>query len=125
VTLQRILTYTLRSLNKVRQVLFLAGGLAITGHAILTPLMMALPMITGDFLAMSSTTDNVVPSQKPNMWRIDSLTIATVLGLVDLAFLHRGFGDRQISVGSRGRCAENTDGRDNPAQRASRLLRGS
>jgi H+-transporting ATPase len=72
VTSQRILTYTLCSLNKVRQVLFPAGGLAITGHAILTPLMMALPMITGDFLAMSSTTDNVVPSQKPNTWRIDS-----------------------------------------------------
>src|SRR5215468_10730209 len=63
------------------------GGLAISGHAILTPLMMVLLMITGDFLAMSATTDNVIPSQKPNAWRIDSLTIAgTVLGLVDLAF---------------------------------------
>ena len=49
--------------------------------------MMVLLMITGDFLAMSATTDNVIPSQKPNAWRIDSLTIAgTVLGLVDLAF---------------------------------------
>jgi H+-transporting ATPase len=83
VTFQRILTYTLRSLvNKVRQVLF-----PITGHAILTPLMMVLLMISGDFLAMSATTDNVVPLQKPNTWRIDSLTITgTVLGLVDLAF---------------------------------------
>jgi len=48
---------------------------------------MVLLMVTGDFLAMSATTDNVVPSQRPNTWRIDSLTIAgTVLGLVDLAF---------------------------------------
>lgn len=65
--LQRILTYTLRSLvHKVRQVLFLAVGLAVTGHAILTPLTMVLLMITGDFLAMLATTDNVVPSTKPN-----------------------------------------------------------
>jgi H+-transporting ATPase len=88
VTFQRLLTYTLRSLvHKVRQVLFLAVGLAITGHAILTPLTMVLLMTTGDFLAMSATTDNVVPSSKPNTWRIDSMTIAgVVLGLFDLAF---------------------------------------
>jgi len=44
-------------------------------------------MITGDFLAMSSTTDNVVPSRLPNAWRIGSLTTAgVILGLFDLAF---------------------------------------
>jgi H+-transporting ATPase len=37
VTFQRILTYTLRPIvHKTRQVLFLAIGLAMTGHAILT-----------------------------------------------------------------------------------------
>jgi H+-transporting ATPase len=44
------------------QVLFLAIGLIMTGHAILTPLLMVLIMITGDFLGMSLTTDNVRPS---------------------------------------------------------------
>ncbi len=54
---QRILTYTLRSIvHKVRQVLFLTAGLFMTGHAILTPLLMVLLMITGDFLAMSYPT---------------------------------------------------------------------
>jgi H+-transporting ATPase len=87
-TFQRILTYTLRSIvNKTRQVLFLAIGLAMTGHAILTPMLMVMSMITGDLLAMSSTTDNVRPSARPNAWRIDSLTMAgIVIGLCDLAF---------------------------------------
>ena len=44
-------------------------------------------MITGDFLAMSSTTDNVGSSSMPNSWRIDTLTIVGIaLGLFDLAF---------------------------------------
>jgi H+-transporting ATPase len=44
-------------------------------------------MITGDFLAMSSTTDNVRPSAKPNAWRIRDLVLAgVVMGLFDLAF---------------------------------------
>jgi H+-transporting ATPase len=88
VTFQRILTYTLRSIvHKVRQVLFLAIGLVMTGHAILTPMLMVLLMITGDFLAMSSTTDNVRPSSAPNAWRIGHLTVAGVLlGACDLAF---------------------------------------
>jgi len=88
IAFQRILTYTLRSLlNKVRQVSYLAIGLFLTGHAILTPLLVVISMITGDFLAMSSTTDNVRPSEKPNTWKIGRLTTAGVLlGLVDLAF---------------------------------------
>ena len=88
VAFQRILTYTLRSiLHKIRQVSFLAVGLMITGHAILTPMLVVISMITGDFLAMSSTTDNVRPSEKPNSWKIGRMTIAgVVLGLVDLAF---------------------------------------
>jgi H+-transporting ATPase len=88
VTFQRILTYTLRSMaQKTGQVLFLAIGLAITGHAILTPLLMVLSIMTGDFLAMSSTTDNVRPSARPNAWRVDSLTIAGVaIGVCSLIF---------------------------------------
>ncbi len=88
ITFQRILTYTLRSIvHKVRQVLFLTIGLMITGHAILTPMLVVLSMITGDFLAMSSTTDNVEPSPMPNAWRIGSLTIAgVIMGVFDLIF---------------------------------------
>jgi H+-transporting ATPase len=88
VTFQRILTYTLNSIiKKVVTVLFLVLGLVMTGHAILTPLLMVIVMITGDFLSMSLTTDNVRPSPAPNSWRIGVLTIAGVaLGLCLLAF---------------------------------------
>src|SRR6202451_3874230 len=62
VIFQRILSYTLNSITKKTvQVLFLAIGLIMTGQAILTPLLMVLIMITGDFLGMSLTTDNVRP----------------------------------------------------------------
>src|ERR1019366_5137413 len=88
ITFQRILTYALRSIvHKSRQVLFLGFGLILTKHAILTPMLMVISMITGDFLAMSSTTDNVRPSSMPNSWRIDTLTIVGIaLGLFDLFF---------------------------------------
>jgi H+-transporting ATPase len=87
-TFQRILTYTLRSIvHKIVQVLFLTTGLIITGQAILTPMLMVLMMVTGDFLAMSSATDNVRPSPRPDVWRIGNLTVAGVLlGAVDLMF---------------------------------------
>ncbi len=63
VTFQRILSYALRStIAKITQVLLLAVGLVMTGHAVLTPMLMVIVMITGDFLAMSLTTDRVRPS---------------------------------------------------------------
>jgi H+-transporting ATPase len=88
VTFQRILTYTLNSIiKKIVTVLFLIVGLIMTGHAILTPLLMVIVMIAGDFLAMSLTTDNVQPSPSPNSWRIGSLTMAgVVMGICLLAF---------------------------------------
>jgi H+-transporting ATPase len=87
-TFQRILTYTLNSITKkVVQVLFLAVGLFTTGHAILTPLLMVVIMITGDFLGMALTTDNVRPSPMPNAWQIGKLTVAGVItGIGELAF---------------------------------------
>jgi H+-transporting ATPase len=87
-TFQRILTYTLRSIvHKVVQVLFLATGLIMTGQAILTPMLMVLMMVTGDFLAMSSSTDNVRPSPTPSVWKIGRLTAAVVImGMFDLLF---------------------------------------
>jgi H+-transporting ATPase len=88
ITFQRILTYTLNSIiKKIVTVLFLIVGLIMTGHAILTPLLMVIVMIAGDFLAMSLTTDNVRPSPMPNSWRIGSLTMAgVVMGICQLAF---------------------------------------
>jgi H+-transporting ATPase len=87
-TFQRIFTYTLRSVvHKVVQVVFLTAGLIITGQAILTPMLMVLMMVTGDFLAMSSSTDNVRPSPTPSTWKIGRLTAAgVVLGAFDLLF---------------------------------------
>ena len=88
ITFQRILSYTLNSITKKTvQVLFLAIGLLMTGHAILTPLLMVLIMITGDFLGMSLTTDNVRPSAAPNGWQIGNLTIAgVIMGIGELLF---------------------------------------
>jgi H+-transporting ATPase len=88
VTFQRILSYALNSITKKTvQVLFLAVGLITTGHAILTPLLMVLIMITGDFLGMALTTDNVRPSPMPNAWQIGNLTIAGVsMGIGELVF---------------------------------------
>lgn len=87
-TFQRILTYALRSIvHKVVQVLFLTTGLILTGQAILTPMLMVLMMVTGDFLAMSSSTDNVRPSPTPSVWKIGSLTaVGVILGMFDLLF---------------------------------------
>jgi H+-transporting ATPase len=88
VTFQRILTYTLNSVQKkVFQALLLAVGLVMTGHAVLTPMLMVIVMITGDFLAMSLTTDRVRPSRMPNSWQIGRITSAGVmLGLCFLLF---------------------------------------
>jgi H+-transporting ATPase len=88
ITFQRILTYTLNAIiKKVVTVLFLVVGLLMTGQAILTPMLMVIVMITGDFLSMSLTTDNVRPSQKPNAWSIGRLTVAGVLlGVCLLSF---------------------------------------
>jgi len=88
ITFQRIQTYTLNSIiKKIVTVLFLIAGLVMTGEAILTPLLMVIVMVTGDFLAMALTTDNVRPSALPNAWRIGRLTaLGAILGMSLLAF---------------------------------------
>jgi H+-transporting ATPase len=87
-TFQRIQTYTLNSVtSKIAKVLFIAVGLIMTGHAILTPMLMVIVLITGDFLGMAMTTDNVRPSPKPDAWHIGNLTMAGVfMGISELAF---------------------------------------
>jgi H+-transporting ATPase len=74
----------------------------MTGHAILTPMLMVIIMLTGDLLGMSLTTDNVRPSSTPNAWRIGALTVAGIfMGIAELVFctavlatakFHLGFG---------------------------------
>jgi H+-transporting ATPase len=88
VTFQRILTYTLNSVTgKISKLFFLAAGLVMTGHAILTPLLMVIIMLTGDILGMALTTDNVRPSPLPNRWRIGALTMAGVfMGVCEVIF---------------------------------------
>ncbi|MGA2753264.1 MAG: HAD-IC family P-type ATPase [Terracidiphilus sp.] len=88
ITFQRILTYTLNSvMKKLLQVLLLAVGLVMTGHAVLTPMLIVIVMITGDFLTMSLTTDRVRPSEMPNSWQIGRITSAgVILGACFLAF---------------------------------------
>jgi H+-transporting ATPase len=88
IAFQRILTYTLRSLTtKLSQMLLLVAGLVMIGHAILTPRLMAILMITGDFLAMSATTDNVRPSERPNAWHVNNVTLlGVVLALCNVIF---------------------------------------
>jgi len=86
VTFQRILTYALNSVTKKTvQVLFLAVGLVMTGHAILTPMLMVIVMLTGDLLGMSLATDNVRPSPMPNAWRIGKFA-GVFMGICKLAF---------------------------------------
>ena len=104
VTFQRILTYTLNTMiKKIVMVLFLAVGLIMTGHAILTPLLMVIIMVTGDFLTMSLTTDNVRPSPLPNTWQIGNLTMAgAIMGLCLLAFCTAvlAFGKFKMGLGT-------------------------
>jgi H+-transporting ATPase len=103
ITFQRILTYTLNSvIKKIVQVLLLAIGLILTGHAILTPMLMVIVMITGDFLAMSLTTDRVRPSAMPNSWNVGRITgAAVILGLCFLAFCVGvlAFGQFELRLG--------------------------
>ncbi|MGD1213059.1 MAG: HAD-IC family P-type ATPase [Candidatus Acidiferrales bacterium] len=100
-TFQRILTYTFRSIvHKAVQVLFLLTGLVISGTAVLTPLLMVLMMVAGDFFALSSATDNVRASSLPNVWRIGNLTIAGItLGFCDLIFCIASLAVGRFSLG--------------------------
>ena len=85
---QRLLTYTFNMLVKKSEiVLFLAIGLIMTGHAVLTPALMVLLFMTNDFLSMSITTDRASPSPFPSVWRMRNITAAAVvLGLCKLGF---------------------------------------
>jgi H+-transporting ATPase len=88
IAFQRLLTYAFNMLvKKFEIVLFLAIGLALTGHAVMTPALMVLMLMTNDFLAMSLTTDRASPAPAPSRWRMRNITIsALMLGLCKLCF---------------------------------------
>jgi H+-transporting ATPase len=93
---QRLLTYTFNMLvKKIEIVLFLAIGLGLTGHGVLTPALMVLLFMTNDFLAMSLTTDRASPAPSPSVWRMRNITsAAVVLGACKL-----GFSTAMLAVG--------------------------
>jgi H+-transporting ATPase len=106
---QRILTYVLKSVtHKFLGALFLLAGILMTGHAVLTPLLLVISMITGDFLSMLATTDNVNISQTPSIWNVGHLTVGGIcLGFCDLVFCttilavgkyHFGFGIQTLQT---------------------------
>ncbi len=86
---QRVLTYTLIILiNKCVTLIVLGAGLIITGHAVLTPLLQALSMLTNDFVTMARVADRARPSPYPNVWRVRNLTLAAIpLGAFRLLYL--------------------------------------
>lgn len=86
--MRTLLTYTLNMLaKKIEIVLFLLCGLALTGHAILTPALMVLMLLTNDFLSMAITTDRPPPDALPSRWRVRRVVlVAAILGVGKLAF---------------------------------------
>ena len=86
---QRVLTYTLMILvNKCVTLIVLGTGLVITGHAVLTPFLQALAMLTNDFVTMARAADHARPSPYPNAWRVRNLMLAAVpLGAFRLIYL--------------------------------------
>jgi H+-transporting ATPase len=88
IAFQRLLTYTFNMLvKKFEIVLFLAIGLGLTGHAVLTPALMVLLFMTNDFLAMSLTTDRSSLALHPSVWHMRNITgAAVILGACKLGF---------------------------------------
>ena len=84
----RLLTFTLNMMvKKVEIVLFLAIGLALTRHAVMTPALMALMFVTNDLAAMSLTTDRASASAAPCRWRMNKIAATGVaLGACKLGF---------------------------------------
>lgn len=86
---QRVLTFTLMILvNKCVTLLVFGFGLIVTGHAVLTPFLQALAMLTNDFVTMARAFDHARPSPYPNAWRVRNLMLAAIpLGSFRLLYL--------------------------------------
>jgi H+-transporting ATPase len=101
---QRLQAFTFNMLiKKIEIVLFLAIGLALTGHAVLTPALLVLMLITSDFLAMSLTTDRASPAPSPSRWHMRRITAAgIVMGVCKLGFSTAvlAFGKYRLGLGA-------------------------
>ena len=110
VTFQRILTYTLNSITKkIVQVLFLAVGLIMTGHAILTPMLMVIIMLTrrpARHVSDDGQRAAVPDAQCLADRKIDARRC--LRGHLRAHLLHRRPGRRQIPPGAWIRNAENS-----------------
>jgi H+-transporting ATPase len=104
IAFQRLLAFTFNMLvKKIEIVLFLAIGLALTGHAVLTPALVVLMLVTNDFLAMSLTTDRASPAPTPSRWRMRRITAAgMVMGACKLGFSTAvlAFGKYRLELGA-------------------------
>ena len=103
ITFQRLLTFTLNMLpKKIEIVLLLAIGLTLTGHAVMTPALMVLMLLTNDFLAMSLTADRASLAPRPSVWHMRGITAAgLVLGVCKLGFSTAmlAFGRFELGLG--------------------------
>ena len=88
VAFQRIRTYALSMVvRKITFVLYLALGLVLTSHAVLTPLLMVMLLIVNDFLTMAITTDRALPSEHPRHWKISGIIAEGVIyGVATLGY---------------------------------------
>jgi H+-transporting ATPase len=86
---QRVLTFTLSMLvNKAVTLIVIGGGLVMTGHAVMTPLLQALWMLTGDIPMLARAADRAKPTPYPNAWCIRELVVVAVpLGTVKLIYV--------------------------------------
>ena len=104
IAFQRLLAFTFNMLvKKIEIVLFLAIGLGLTGHAVLTPTLIVLMLVTNDFLAMSLTTDRASPATSPSIWLMHRITAAgIVMGACKLGFSTAvlAFGKYQLGLGT-------------------------
>ena len=100
IAFRRLLTYTLNMLVKKTEIILLLGiGLGLTGHPVMTPVLMVLMLLTNDFLSMSLTTDRASLAPRPSVWRMQRITaVAVLLGVCKL-----GFSTAMLGVGLRGR----------------------
>lgn len=108
IAFRRLLTYTLNMLVKKTEIVLLLGiGLGITGHPIMTPVLMVLMMVTNDFLSMSLTTDRAGLAPRPSLWNMPRITaVALLLGMCKVGFstavlatgLWGGLGTEQLQT---------------------------
>jgi hypothetical protein len=66
--------------------LLLVAGFLLTGHKLLTPLLMVLIIFLNDFLTMALTTDRMSVSPRPNPWRPRPIVIAGVVRFAAIGF---------------------------------------